>query len=313
MADAVLVRENEQTKEEEEHRRLMKALLAGEETPAAPSKPVGASEYPAFRSERAPAYQTAAYSVTERHAPVVPNSPDAPSAARRLNDYVPVTKGMQSLQRFGDMPATTPAKSVTDYEAPAEENLYAPAKETAQQPRSALFENLLYKNGELIDMSEPRTPVYDHTVEAPAYTPSYQPEQAPAYVPEQAPAYTPAPAPVYEPADVPVDAAAEEDAVPTRRTMSHRTAAEERNGGLLAALSFRTKMVLAAITAVIVLLLAVVCVNTAIINSIDEDVETKREQLTRLTEQLDGINGEIDRLTSPESVEQWARENGMSR
>ncbi len=286
MADMVLERDG-QSEEEREHQRQMsermRALLAGE--PAAPAAPVGTYEYPAFRSEHVPAYQNAAYATNEYHAPVVPTSPDAPSAARRLADYVPVTPGMQSLQRFGDMPS---AAKVTDY-APVQ-----PAEPVAAptENKGALFENLLYRNGQLYDSAAPAM-----TVEAPVYEPS------PAYAPETR----------TMPEAEPFDAYDDEDSKPTPRTMSHQNAAEEKQTGLLAALSMRTKLVLASVAAVIAILLAVICINTAIINSINEQVSEREEQLTRLTEQLNGINGEIEQLTSPENIEAWAIEHGMSR
>lgn len=291
MADLTLDREREQTEEEREHQRQMsermRALLAGEDLSPAPAKPVGAYEYQTFRSEHVPAYQNAAYSTSEYHAPVVPTSPDAPSAARRLADYVAVTPGMQGLHRFGDAPETA---KVRDY-APVEP---APAAEAPAQERKGLFEDLLFKNGQLIDTSAPETP--SMTVEAPVYDPSYQPETD--YIP------------AFEPS---APAADDEDAKPTPRTMSHQNVAEQKQTGMLAALSMRTKLVLASVAAVIAILLAVICINTAIINSINEQVSEREEQLTRLTEQLNGINGEIEQLTSPENIEAWAIEHGMSR
>ncbi len=279
MADLTLEREYEQTEEEREHQRQMsermRALLAGEDT-----KPSGAYEYAPLRSEHVPAYQNAAYSTSEYHAPVVPTSPDAPSAARRLADYVAVTPGMQGLHRFGDAPET----KVRDY-APVEPAPAAPAQE-----RGGLFENLLYKNGELLDTTAPAAPAMTTA------TPVYEPRT------DFAPIAEPI-APSYD----------DEDSKPTPRTMSHQNVAEEKQTGLVAALSMRTKIVLAAVAAVIVLLLAVVCINTAIINSINEDVAAREEQLTRLTEEMDGIDNEIARLTSPEYVENWALEHGMSR
>ena len=304
MADPVLDREQQQTEEEREHRRLMsehmRALLAGDEVSAEPAKPVGAYEFSTLRSDRVPAYQNAAYATTEYHPPVVPTSPDAPSAARRLADYVAVTPGMQGLHRFGDEPA---GGRVRDY-APVEP---APAPEAPAQ-KGDLFGNLLLKNGILIDTSAPEAPAMS-SVEAPVYEPVREtPSYAPQYETETrtAPAFSPSFAPETSSYD-------EDDSKPTPRTMSHQNVAEQKNEGLLAALSMRTKLVLAAVAAVIAILLAVVCINTAIINSINGDVNEREEQLTRLEQQLDGINGEITDLTSRENVETWAIEHGMSR
>ncbi len=302
MADGILEREHEQTEEEREHQRLMsermRALLAGEETPAAPvaEKPVGAYEYPTFRSGHVPAYQNPAYATNEYHAPVVPTSPDAPSAARRIADYVAVTPGMQGLHRFGDEPSA----KVRDYAPVAPASPEAPAATPGM-----LFESLLYKDGQLLDTAAPAAPeapeMYGAKVEAPVYDPSY----TPMYGPER---YE---TPVFAPEDT--GSSDDEDSKPTPRTMSHQTAAEQKQTGLLAALSMRTKLVLAAVAAVIAILLAVVCINTAIINSIDADIAEREEELARLTEQMNGIDSEIEQLTSPENIETWAIEHGMSR
>lgn len=281
--------QNRVSEEEREHQskmaERMRALLSGEDIVPEPlSNEAPAYGYQnALRSDRVPAYQAPEYAATtEYHPPVVPNSPNAPSAARRIADYVPVTVGMQSLQRFADMPA---GQRVTDYAPPAP--AYAPANAPAYAPapqapaKEGLFETLLYRDGELLDT-------------APA-----------------------APEMTYEPAETPAPADSDEDALPTPRTMESlqkmQQSLPERNEGLLSALSMRTKLVLAAVAAVIVLLLAVVCINTAIINSINEDVATREQELTRLTERMDGINSEIEQLTSPENVEMWALEHGMSR
>ncbi len=320
MADKLLDRESGVSEEEKEHRKMMsarmQALLAGEAIPETSAKPaaetpIGAYEYPAFRSEHVPAYQTAAYSTSEYHPPVVPTSPDAPSAARRLADYIPVTVGMQSLQRVGDMPA----KSVKDYAPVSAPEAPAPAaSEAPARGRGMLFENLLYQNGELRDMTAtPEAPA--SYVEAPVYDPSYMPAE-PAYKPAAAPA-EPVYKPAYEPSYEPTGAGSydsEEDATPTRKTMEHRNVAEERKTNrLMTELSFRTKMVLLAVAGVIILLLAAVCINTAIINSINEDVAARETEYARLTEQLNGINGEIADLTSEENIEAWALEHGMTR
>lgn len=291
MADRLLERENVQSAEEIEHRKMMsermRALLSGEDVSLPPARPAMESDRPVLRSERVPAYQNAAYSTSEYHAPVVPASPDAPSPARRLADYVPITVGMQGLHRFGDAPVSA---AVKDY-APV-----APAPETPAPERgSDLFGSLLYKNGELLDTSAPAA-----TVEAPVYEPSYAPA-TPAY--ETAPAFTP---------EISEDAE-DEDSKPTPRTMSHQSAAEQRGTSLLAALSTRTKLVLAAVTAAVVLLLTIVCVNTAIANSLDAQIKEREEELDRLVQNYNDLTDEIADLTSPENIEAWATAHGMSR
>lgn len=158
---------------------------------------------------------------------------------------------------------------------------YAPP---APNLNRGLFENYLYRDGKLIDTTPAPAPVSDAAVEAPA--------------------------------ELPVPEITEEDVRPTPATMgtlNHAEHAAEPNTGLLSALSTRTKLVLAAVAAVIVLLLAVVCVNTAIINSIDADVAAREERLAELTDTLDGIDAEIERLTAPDYIDNWAVEHGMSK
>lgn len=61
------------------------------------------------------------YREPEYHAPVVPSStPGAPSAAQRLNDYVPIRAGMP-LTRMGDMPSYPAQAGYASSAAPAAE------------------------------------------------------------------------------------------------------------------------------------------------------------------------------------------------
>lgn len=287
--DPVLEREqapvqSEMSEEEREHRRhmseRMQALLSGSDELL--------SEFGAR------AYRPSVYSdlVGERHEAVVPTSPDAPSASRRMDDYMVIKRG-QPMQRFGDMPVS----GVRDYPAPVseavQERTEAPA--APAQKKRGLFEDLLYRDGELIS-----TAPAAGDVEASVYTPA-----APA--PQTETSFE-----TYEaPAAVPSSSDEDDDAKPTRRTMLHQNVAEERNTGLLSALSFKTKVVLASIAAVIVLLLAVVCINTAVINSLDESIAAREQEIAELTDSLDGLNGEIGRVTASDYVEAWASERGM--
>lgn len=277
-------REERERLEKEEHDRKIaenfRMLLEGGVKTAPASEPIGAYEYVGKLQDRIPAYQEG-HAEPVRSAPVVPNSPDAPSAVERFRDFVAVKA-----------PAASAAPAAPDAEAPAQ--------------RRPLFENLLYQDGQLVDTSAPAAPA----PEAPA-----QDISAPA-----------APKPSEE---------EDEDALPTQRTLGtvyRGTAAlslpataaagsaqgarreeEKTRSGMVAALSVRTKLVLAAIAAVVVLLLAVVCINTAIINSIRSDVSDREARLGEITGTMNGINEEIERMTSPEYVEQWALEHGMSR
>lgn len=277
------------TSAEQEHRRMMsenmKKLLNPEEdtrfdryTP--PANPqVRTYDFDETLSARAPAYQNP-MATAELHTPVVPNSPDAPSAARRIADYVPVKVGMQSVQRFADMDVRTAPR---DY-APAPE---APAREAGK----GLFEDLLYKDGELVSTASAAT-------EAPAR--SYV--SAPAYRPIEEPAFDPS----YQEEE-------EDDALPTRRTLDTirrgEEAENEAHAGFFSALSMKTKLVLAAVAAVIVVLLAAICVNTAILNSLDEATASMQRERDAVVSELGSINDRIDELTSPDYIEQWVADH----
>lgn len=225
-------------------------------------------------SDRVPAYQNPIYSTSEYHAPAVPNAPDAPSAAKRIADYVPVMPGMQSVQRFGDMPA----RRVENY---------APVAEPEAAPRSAnLFENVLYRDGEAVVTGEVApAPVY-----APARTAAPRPQEMP-----------------YE--NYEED---ESDALPTRRTLETIRRSEERetsaNTNFFSALSMKTKLVLAAVAAVIAILITAICVNTAILNSLNRDIAAKQSAIGELKGQIEVVEGQIEDLTSRDHVFEWAEQ-----
>lgn len=179
------------------------------------------------------------------------------------------------------------AQRIADYVA------YAPAK---NKPR--LFEGLIYKDGELIDLNAP-------AAAAPAVA-----APAPAQMPVQAPA---APA-------APVAAPSEEDALPTRRTMETlRRGVEmteegvQTGTGLLSSLSLKTKLILCAIAAAVVLIIALICVNTGILSSANADIVVKEAQLRDLQTQYAQMQEELNYLQSPEYIDAWAQENGMVR
>ena len=229
------------------------------------------------------------YHEPEYHAPVVPSAPDAPSAAQRLNDYVPIRAGMP-LTRMGDMPSY-PAQA--SYASPA-----APAAEKKQ-----LFEGLTYQNGELINNTGTVAPTYDSS-----YVPA-----APAYAPAEAGAYA---GTVFEEED-------EDDALPTRLTLDAATHAPQRietverqeNAvvGFFRALSTKAKVALACVAVVVVAMISLICVNTALLNSAEAAVLSRQEQVQVLTERAEELQAQIDRYNSQEYIDQWAQEHGMTR
>lgn len=130
-----------------------------------------------------------------------------------------------------------------------------------------------------------------------------------------APAFVPAPAPA--PAAAPVAAPAEEDAMPTRRTLdtlrhSESTLpAEQTRSNSLAALSLKTKLVLCAIAAAIILAIVIVCINTGILSAVNADIITKNARLDQLTEEYTQVQDRLDSLLDPDFIDEWAQANGM--
>ena len=233
------------------------------------------------------------YREPEYHAPVVPSStPGAPSAAQRLNDYVPIRAGMQSLTRMGDMPSYQPQGSAA----------YAPAAPAGEKKQ--LFEGLTYQNGELIDNTGTVAPTYDSS-----YVPA-----APAYAPAQAGVYA---GTAYE------DEEDEEDALPTRMTLDAATRAPQRmetversENAVVAffrALSTKAKVALACVAVVVVAMISLICVNTALLNSAEAAVMSRQEQVQVLAQRAEELQAEIDHYNSEEYINQWAQEHGMTR
>ena len=161
--------------------------------------------------------------------------------------------------------------------------------------KKVLFEGLAYKNGELID------------TRAPAQAPKAEAVVAPA-----APAFVPAPA------VAPVQAPAEEDALPTRRTLdtlrrSDSAAEEQTRTNALAALSLKTKLVLCAIAAAIILAIVIVCINTGLLSAVNADILAKNARLEELTRNYTQIQEDLDAIRDPSNIDEWAQENGMVR
>ena len=167
--------------------------------------------------------------------------------------------------------------------------------------KKVLFEGLAYKNGELID------------TRAPAQAPKAEAVVAPA-----APAFVPAPAVAPTPAVAPVQAPAEEDALPTRRTLdtlrrSDSAAEEQTRTNALAALSLKTKLVLCAIAAAIILAIVIVCINTGLLSAVNADILAKNARLEELTRNYTQIQEDLDAIRDPSNIDDWAQENGMVR
>lgn len=124
--------------------------------------------------------------------------------------------------------------------------------------------------------------------------------------------------PVYEAAPAPAPAvsaeteAETEDTRPTARTMQHlqRPAVEEMitepQNGFWAALTTKTKVLIAAVVTVIVVALMIVCINTAVIGNIDADIANKQLELDRLARRSAELEQQIEYETDPGTIDDWA-------
>lgn len=180
----------------------------------------------------------------------------------------------------------------------AADDVPAPVAPAAPAAKHRLFEGLSYKDGVLIKEGA------SETLAAPEVAPAPAPEVAP--VEEIVAAEEPA-------------AVEEDDALPTRRTMETlrlRAAAAveeaaESNVGFWAALSPKVKAAVIAVAVSVVMILAIVFANAAILNSLDVSLAEKRVELEELVERSVEIGEEIEGIIDPANVDAWAAANGM--
>ena len=167
------------------------------------------------------------------------------------------------------------------------------AYEPAKTGKRVLFDNITYKDYEIVE-KQPAASV-------------------------AAPAPITRTAPVYAPVTAPVTAPAEDDAMPTARTMgtlqraSVRAAEAEGQAGVRSVLSLRAKIVLGAIAAAIVLFIALICVNTGILSAANAEAAAKEARLQELRETYAEMQEDLDYLMSDEYIDAWAEANGMIR
>lgn len=120
------------------------------------------------------------------------------------------------------------------------------------------------------------------------------------------------------------DGASDEDLLPTRRTMQTLQRAyraedipemphEEEHVGFFASLSARTKTVLYIVAAVIVVAIALVCINTGILNSMDARIADRNSELTDLSQRYGAIREELDGFHDPNFIDEYAQSSGMIR
>lgn len=217
-------------------------------------------------------------------------------------------------------PIQAPVASYGVKEAPAaEESVYEEYRYKPNSARRMLFENVTYHNGNLEGHSA-FSPVMTATVEAPVDAVAEVPVEAPAYENPSAPEMRPQESAATAPAiDTEIES---EDARPTPRTMEtlNKTASillhqreEEEQVGLFASLGKRTKLILAAVTFVLMLVIAVICINTSLLNSLEADITTLGEEAAELETRASQIVENIKEITSEEYIAEWASENGMVR
>ncbi len=165
---------------------------------------------------------------------------------------------------------------------------YTAVKSEAPAGRRVLFEGITYKNGELYGVAQKQ-------------------ESAP--VAEAVAIAAPVAAPVMAPEGE------ADDAIPTRRTMDTLRRAEEervsaaRKESVSYALSSKTKLIIAAVA--IVLVIAIICVNTSIINSLNADIAQLQETSQALASQAAEIEQNIAEVTAWEHVMEFAKQLGM--
>lgn len=113
-----------------------------------------------------------------------------------------------------------------------------------------------------------------------------------------------------------------EDARPTQKTMNTlrrgsvsaiETSAEIESAAeptekvsLWASLSSRTKLVLSIVALAVFFALALVCINSGIIRSIDKDIAAKQMQLQALSQQSRQVRAQIEEVTDPANVDEYA-------
>ncbi len=110
-----------------------------------------------------------------------------------------------------------------------------------------------------------------------------------------------------------------DDAAPTPQTMDTilRPAASEAHEaegvktGFFAALSTRMKTALICITLAVVVAIALVIINTGIINSIDSTIANKQMELDRVIREARQIENKIQDATDPDTIDEWAQQEGM--
>ena len=75
----------------------------------------------------------------------------------------------------------------------------------------------------------------------------------------------------------------------------------------------KTKLVLCAIAAAIVLAIVIVSINTGLLSAVNADIISKNAQLEELTQNYAQVQEELAALQDPDFIDAWAEEHGMVR
>lgn len=193
-----------------------------------------------------------------------------------------------SAAKTADAPVSAPASAPVSAPAMAAPAVTAPV-------RKELFSDFEYKDHTLV-----HTDVKEETATA-------APEVAPSFNPVVLPAQGTKP-----------EAEESEDVRPTRRTMETLQREEiyrqtfdieqqrRERVGFFASLSSRTKMVLAILSAVFVVAIALVCINTGLINSMKSGLTSKEAELEELSRYSEELEGNIERYMDPDYIDEYA-------
>ena len=218
---------------------------------------------------------------------ITPHAPSANAAIERAP--APVQTARPAAQPQPSAPAHIYADPVTAAQARTAQRLADYIPYESNKNKRVLFDNITYKDYEIVE-KQPAASV-----------------AAPAPLTRTAPVYAPVTAP------------AEDDAMPTARTMgtlqraSVRAAEAEGQAGVRSVLSLRAKIVLGAIAAAIVLFIALICVNTGILSAANAEAAAKEARLQELRETYAEMQEDLDYLMSDEYIDAWAEANGMIR
>ena len=102
--------------------------------------------------------------------------------------------------------------------------------------------------------------------------------------------------------------AAEEDITPTSTTIQYRTdlyrdeqreVSEEKKGHALTA---KGKLLMAVYAVVVVVVLALIIINTSVLNTLDSAVAEREQQLNAMVSQAQELDDRIDYLTDPDTI-----------